>query len=186
MVNLLSEKYLNNNVGILDRLVKTRLFLQHLRTRVQNLNDRYSNEYYDKLLHPIADLISDNIEFVLELFWNYTDEKLPDKDHLRFGIKKDEEIRKLGDLIRNLDVSNENQTMAFKGVNINEVYRQQIIKISNFTLNRRSKLINDLRSTITLYYDVVLPFHDKNYDENKTDCTQRWDLPRFFMICLDR
>ena len=90
-------------------------------------------------------------------------------------------MKKLGDLIHNLDLSNENQTMLFKKNDpIKQIYYEDFLSVSNFILHRRSKLINDLRSTSTLYYDVVLPFHDKNYNPTSIDCTQKRDLPMFF------
>ena len=109
-------------------------------------------------------------------------ERFPYKSNSKFGIKKEEEMKKLGDLMRNLDIANENQTLVFNNISIDKIYdNEEIVKVSNFTSNRYSKLIYDFRSTITLYYDVVLPFHNKNYDGNSTDCTSIRDLPDFYL-----
>ena len=167
---------MNKSTAILDRLTQTKNVLKKLLFRIGNLNGRYFTDYYDRLLNPILDLMDDNLDFV-DLLWDYFWNELPNKDHLKFGIKKGEEVKKLSDLFLNLNVSNENQTLAFK---FDEIYNKRIVSVSNFTLNRPSKLIYDFRSTSTLYYDVVLPFHDKNYDENSTDCTTSLDLPYFF------
>ena len=180
IVELLSETNLNNRKFIFETLDDRENVLKELRTRLVNLKDRYPTENYDNLLNPNTDLIKDAIDFVDFLqssFYNH----FPRKDHLKLGIKMDEEMKKLGDLIRNLDVSNEAQTMVFHNISIGEIYHKQIALVSNFTLNRRSKLIYDFRSTSTLYYDVVLPFHDKNYDATSTDCTSKWDLPEFLI-----
>ena len=114
------------------------------------------------------------------LLWDYFNGGFPNYSILKFGIKNIVEVNKHRDLIRNLDVSNENQTMAFHNIPPEDAYREEIVSVSNFTLNRHSKLIYDFRSTSTLYYDVVLPFHDKNYDE--IYCTHRWELPGFYSL----
>ena len=178
MVELLSEKNLNNPTDIILRLDDTKEDLLKLYTRFDNLKKHYSTEHYNKLLNPIAELIGDDIDFVY-ILWNYFSNYFPDIDNLKSGFKRDEEVKKLGDSIRNLDLSNKSQTMAFYNISIDEIFEQEIVQVSNFTLNRSFKLINDLRSTSTLYYDVVLPFHDKNY-VNSTDCTHHWDLPEFY------
>ena len=183
IVGLLSEKYFNERsiVPITYRLDDTRLILSKLKDRLVNLWIRNYTDHYNKLLKPIKDLIQGNIYFVYLLSFYYFGE-LPNQDNLNSGIKKEEEMKKLGDLIRNLNASNKNQTMAFNNISIEEIYEKQIVKVSNFTLNRYSKLTKDLRSTSTLYYDVVLPFHNKNYDPTSTDCKQKQDLPMFFRI----
>ena len=179
IIELLSEKNLNNRTGIVFRLYSSMLILNKLKTRVFKLKNRYSTDYYNRLLNPIQDLITENIRFIYLLI-GYFDTKFPYMDDLKSRIKKEKEMKKLGDLIRNLDLSNENQIMAFNNLKIEGIYNQKIVQVSNFTLNRHSKLIYDFRSTSTLYYDVVLPFHDKNYDGTSADCTIRWDLPGFY------
>ena len=185
MVELLSEKYLNNHTDIKSKLTHTRNTLENLWIRFRNLKNRYSTDQYDELLNPIEALLHEESVFPY-LFWSFFKDYFPGMDLLKLGIKREEEMKKLGDLIHNLDLSNENQTMAFHKFPINEVHQQGIVKVSNFTLHRRSKLINDLRSTSTLYYDVVFPFNDKNYDETSTDCTHVQDLPWFFLINYDK
>ena len=179
MVELLSEKFLNDRNNMLFKLVNKLTTLGALGERVSDLKERYSTDYYDKLLNQVEHLM-DASKDLASLIWYYIWDEFPLIDLLNVGIKKEEEIKKLGDLIRNLDVSNENQTMAFHNISIDEIYNKTIVQVSNFTLHRRSKLINDLRSTSTLYYDIVLPFNDKNYDPTSTDCTSKWDLPTFF------
>ena len=191
MVELLSEKYLNNRTDIESRLKYTILILNQLLIRVNNLKELfngidnlegpYSRIYYIKSLKSIADLMKDDY-FFCYLLLDYFSGGFPNYSILKFGIKQNVEVNKLRDLIRNLEVSNENQTMAFHSIPPGDAYREEIVSVSNFTLNRHSKLIYDFRSTSTLYYDVVLPFHDKNYDENKTDCTHRWELPGFYSL----
>ena len=156
--------------------------LQDLHFRVGKLIVRYSSDHYIKLLNPIADLIQENIDFAYILLNDYFKDKFPRRDHLKSGIKKEGEMKKLENLIRNLDLSNENQTMVFNNLKIEEIYEKRIIIVTNFTLHRTSKLLKDLRSTSTLYYDVVLPFHDKNYDRNSNDSINVWFLPFFFVF----
>ena len=166
IVELLSEKYLNNRSAIVSRLVDKSGVLQSLVGRAMNLWTRY----HYKSLYPFLNLMFDGLDF-LDILWYCFHDQLPIKNVLRFGIKREEEMKKLGDLIPNLDLSNENQTMAFHNISIQQVYPKTIISVSNFTLNRHSELIYDFRSTSTLYYDLVLPFHNKNYDETSKDCT---------------
>ena len=180
MVELLSGKFLNEPSNIYTRVTEKLDVLKELRRRAFRLATIYSSEdYYYDLLIRFVHLMDDNLDFV-DLLRNYFWNVLPIKDHLKFGIKRNNEVEKLGDLIHNLDFSNENQIMAFHNFGINEIYRQRIIQVSSFTLHGRSKLINDFRSTSKLNYDIVLPFHDKNYDPTSTDCTIRWDLPYFY------
>ena len=175
IVNLLSEKNLNERNYLQLRLYRTKAVLEELEYRVFNLNYRY----HYKSLSSIVDLISQNIVFI-NLLKSYDKNGFPQVNHLKSGIEKLEEMKKLGDLIRNLDLSNENLTMAFHNLKIDEVYKSRIVKVSKFTLNRRSKLFYDFRSTITMYYDIFLPFHDKNYDETSTNCTNIHGVPLFF------
>ena len=179
MVRVLSENFLNGPSIIGHVFLAEMIDLANLRDRASILATIYSldNYYYD-ILSRFAHLINDNIDFV-KLLENYFKHTLPAKDELKLGIKREEEMKKLGNLIRSLDVSNENQTMVFHNFPISEIYDKKIVKASNFTSNR-PKLINDFRSTITLNYDVVLPFHDKNYDPTSTDCTRSRMLPNFF------
>ena len=177
MVEMLSERNLNERGPNLIKNSNTGSVLNKLWLRVNDLKNSLSTPHYDELLNPILDLIDNSIDFN-DLLRDYYLSDLPTKDHLKFGIKKGEEMRKLDDLIRNLDVSNENQKMVFDNLKIDEIYKKSIVKPYNFTLHKRSKLIFDFRSTSTLHYDVVLPFHDKNYDP--TDCTRAEDLPWFF------
>ena len=179
IVELLSEKYLNERSFIFSRLYDTRFILKELYIRFTNLKDRYYSDDRYKYLNPIAALIRENIEFV-DLLRSYFQHRFPYIDHLKFGIKREEEAKKLDDLIRNLDLSNENQTMVFHKIPTEDIYdREKILLVSNFTLNRYSKLIYDFRSTITMNYDIVLPFHDKNYDPTLIDCTSARNLPFF-------
>ena len=173
---MLSEDYMNDDSYVFISLLKTHKVLIGLYNRTENLTHRY----HYKALSSILDLMKNDVDFVTVLL-GYIWDILPTMDLLKLGIKKEEEMNKLGDLIRNLDVSNKNQTMAFNNVKIDEIYKKSIVKPYNFTLNRRSKLINDFRSTSTLYYDVVLPFNDKNYDPTSTDCRASRDLPFFYI-----
>ena len=172
---MLSEKYLNHWFAPY-RLSNLNHILQKLWYRVVDLNDRYHYK-----LTPILDVISENIDFTYFLISCFLN-KLPTEDNVRSGFKREVEMKNLDDLIRNLDTSNENQTMAFNNLKIEEIYKQKIVKVSNFTLNRYSKLIFDFRSTITLYYDIFLPFHDKNYVGDLDDCTHIRELPSFFIL----
>ena len=176
---MLSETFLDRPSYIFTRLTRKRSTLKELRRRAFRLATIYSldNYYYD-ILSRFVHLIDDNLDFV-DLLANFVFDLLPVKDILKLGIKREEEMKKLGDLIRNLDLSNKNQTMAFNNLEINEIYDKQIAQVTNLTLHRRSKLIYDMRSTSTLYYDIFLPFHDKNYVPTYTDCTSKWDLPSF-------
>ena len=171
---------MNNHTAITSRLVDKEKALGNLAVRIVNLKDRYSTDHYDKLLNPILDLMRDDF-FFIGLLSGYFNNQFPLGDDLKSGIKIDREMDKLNDLIRNLDVSNVNQTMAFHKVRTYNIYYKKIVSVSNFTLNRSSKLINDLRSTSTLY-DVVLPFHNKNYDGTSTVCKRVQDLPGFFSL----
>ena len=182
MVELLSERYLNGRRS--SRLIIMRRVLEELYTRFGNLKDRYTTDYRDKLLNPIKDLMANSIDFV-KLLKSYDNQRFPYTDYLKFGIERAEEVKKLRALIRGLRyirLPNENYKMAFHNVPFNKIYDEGIVQVSNFTLNRRSKLFYDLRSTSTLYYDVVLPFHNKDYDPTSTECTIGWDLPFFFNI----
>ena len=179
IVEMLSERTLNGRAPNVIKNSNTKSVLYALWRRVNDLKSCLSTPYYDELLNPILNLINDNIDFN-DLLRNYYWSDLPTKDYLKFGIKKEEEMKKLDDLIRNLDVSNENQKMVFENLKIDKIYKKDIVKVSNFTLNRRSKLMFDFKSTSTLHYDVVLPFNDKNYDPTSTDCTHQQELPLFF------
>ena len=167
---------MNKRSDIFSRLDDSLDVLNQLRSMLTNLNDQYKY----KSLSSILDLMKNDIDF-FNLIIGYLYDQFPKKDYLKFGIKKEEEVKKLGDLIRNLDLSDENQTMAFKNIAIYEIFQQEIVKVTKFTLNGTSKLINNLRSTNTMYYDVVLPFHDKNYDPTSTECTRAINLPSFFI-----
>ena len=173
---MLSEKNSKNRTAALSSFGDTSNVLKELQTRATNLNDRY----HYKLLSTILVLMEDDIDFI-ELLSDYYWDDFPFKYNLKKSEFKNKEMKKLGDLIRNLDLSDENQTMAFNNVPIDEIYDKRIVKASNFTLNRPSNLNYDFRSTITLYYDIVLPFHDKNYDPTSTDCAHYRDLPTFFV-----
>ena len=178
MIDLLDEENLNDRTDIKTSLIHTKKLLRQLESRFDDLKNRYPTDHYYKLLNPIADLLDDDLDLVY-LLWNYFLDYFPDFNLLKTGFKRDDEVKRLGDLIRNLDLSNANQTMAFNNIAIDDIYNKTIVQVSNFTLHRPSKLKYDLRSTSTLYYDVVLPFHDKNY-VNSTDCTRAKDLPKFF------
>ena len=178
IVELLSEKKLNERRFISSSINYARRVLINLSVRFDLLKITYSTDYYNKLLNPISDLINDAVDFTHLLNGYFVYDQFPDKDSLKFGIKKQNEVKKLKDLILNLNVSNENQTLAFHDDKISQIYISKLVSVSNFTLNRSSKLINDFSSTSTLYYDVVLPFNNKNYDE--IHCTPYWDLPDFF------
>ena len=73
---------------------------------------------------------------------------------LKSEFTKEEEVKQLSDLIRNLDLANENQLMSLQNIPIDYVYPKQIVSVSNFNLDRYSKLIYDFRSTSILYYDI--------------------------------
>ena len=180
MVELISEKFLNDETNIYARFIYEVSILKELRRRAFRLATIYSlDKYYSDLLIRFIHLIEDNIDFVY-LLENYFSNALPVKNNLKLGIKRNNEVEKFGDLIHNLDFSNANQMMALDNLSIDVLYKKEILKVSDFTLHRRSRLIYDLRSTSTLYYDIVLPFHDKNYVPTSTDCTSRLDLPSFF------
>ena len=147
--------------------------------RFLGLRTHYETDnHYNNLLKPIEDLIGNSIMFS-HLLKDYFLDVFPTEDYIKVGIKKEEEMKKLNDLILNLDLSNESQTMVFHNFPIDKVYKHRIVSVSKFTLNRRSKLIYDFRSISTLYYDVLLPFHNKNYDPTSINCTSRSDLPSF-------
>ena len=169
---------MNNRTDIRSKLTQSRNVLEYLWLRFRSLKNRYSSAQYDKLLNPIEALMNEETVFPY-LFWFYFKDYFPSKEIVRSRINRSEEVKNFGDLIRNLE-SNENQTMALRHQTIDEIYHHGIVKVSNFTLNRHSKLINDFRSTSTLYYDVILPFNDKNYDGNSANCTRLQDLPWFF------
>ena len=176
---MLSQTYFDRDDDVyLIRLFDTQSVLKELQTRFANLKKRYSTVYLNQLLDPIDDLMRDNLDFTY-LLLRYFDDGYPLRSYLKFGIKKEEEMKKLEAVLRNLDLSNENQAMAFHNISVDEIYEKSILSVSNFTLNRHSKLIYDFRSTTTLYYDIVLPFHDKNYDE-KLDCKRKFHLPDFY------
>lgn len=80
-------------------------------------------------------------------------ERFPPMD-LKSEFTKEEEVKQLSDLIRNLDLANENQLMSLQNIPIDYVYPKQIVSVSNFNLDRYSKLIYDFRSTSILYYDI--------------------------------
>ena len=179
IVELLSEKYLYNQTAFSTKFHRKAWSLQELYLRIIRLRIRYSKNYYiNNSLTSIMKTMADDIDFTYTL-WDYYSNHFPTKDVLKFGIKKEMEMKILSDLIRNLDVSNKSQVMAFHNDNIDEIYKKGIVLVSNFTLHRRSKLIYDFRSTSTLYYEIVLPFHDKNYDGNSADCSNFWELPSF-------
>ena len=178
IVELLSEWRLNGRY-IISELESTQRVLDYWRDRVINLKNRYSTDHYDGLLNPIADLMAENIDFINDL-WDYYRDVFPIRSKFDSAIKREEEMKKLNDLISNLDVSNENQTMVLQHIPVQQAYNEGIVSVLNFTLHRHSKRINDLRSTSTLYYDVVLPFHNKNYDPTSTDCTSGRDLPYLY------
>ena len=160
--------------SILPKLIKTKSVLQEYWNKTSKL---YNSFLYPKLKSS-SEIIGNNTEFI-DLLITYYSDHFTDRDYIQFGIQKEREVKKLRDLLDNLDELNKNQTMAFHNNTLNVIYLNEIVSVSNFTLNRRSKLIYDLRSTSTLYYDVVLPFNDKNY-ETSTDCTRASDLPLFF------
>ena len=176
---MLSEKYLNNRIDISSNRNYMISVLEDLRSRVGKLLIHHPSERYFKSLFPIISLIQENIYFT-NILRGYFRNEFPFGNHVLSGINKENEMKKLEDLIRNLDVSNKNQTMAFNGTKIYEIYEKSIVQVSNFTLHRTSKLSDDLSSTSTLYYDIVLPFHNKNYDANSTDCKPWFELPWFF------
>ena len=153
--------------------------LEELFSRFLNLKKRYSTDQYDKLLNPIADLMGAEKVFP-NLFWSYFNGFFKSMEISEFKIKKEIEVKKLGDLISNLNLSDESQTMVFHNLSIDVIYEQGIVKPYNFRLNSRSKIIYDFRSTSYLFYYVVLPFYDKYYDPTSTDCTRAEDLPWFF------
>ena len=181
MVELLSEKYLNNNTDIVFRLYNSTWALNNLYSRFLTLKNRYSVDYYNRLLNPIADLIGENIDFFYLLI-DYFENRFPLSDNSKSGIERKEEMKKLSDLTRNLDVSNKNQTMVLNNLSIDEIYSKRIVQVSNVTLHKIFKLVKDFRSRSTLHYDVVLPFNDKNYDANSTDCTRAKDLTWFYLF----
>ena len=158
-----------------------------LYTRLNDLKNNHkkdyslsSNELRIFLLNSIQNTMRQTMDFVdvLEYYFKYN--KLPQMSISKFGIKKEEEMDKLGALIRNPSLSNENQTMVFNNVKIEEVYYEGIVQVSNFTLNKDSEPNNVLKSTSTLYYNVVLPFNNKNYPTTYPICTKTSHLPKFF------
>ena len=166
---MLSESYLNNSTDILRRLYNTQNVLGELYYKMYNLN--YGYKY--KSLSSILDKLTDNMDFV-GVIQDYFNGFFPRMNHYKLGIKIWEEKKKLENIISNLDLSNENQTMALNNLKIDEIYEKRIVNVSNFTINGHSK--------ITLYYDVILPFHDKNYDEITLHCTHQRDLAVFFRV----
>ena len=181
MVEIISEKFWNNRTGISRRLYNTSSNLQDLIVRVAYLMHLYPTDYHNKSLIPILNLMEDDTDF-FDTLWDYAFTKLPRQDALKVGIKKEEEMKKLGDLISTCNLNlgtNENQTMVFDHLKIDEIYDRSIVQVSKFTLNRPSKPNNDFKSTSTLYYTIFLPFHDKNYDANSTDCAHYWEIPNF-------
>ena len=179
MVGLLSERYLNECPDIYYRLSDKVVVIRKLVRRVFKLRNTYSKKYpFNEQLTEFVNLMIDSIYFV-NLLRNYFANQLPNTI-LKPDIKREEEMQKLDDLIRNLDISNENQTIAFNNVKLDEIYDTAILTVHNFTMNRYSRLIYDFRSTITMNYVIVLPFHNKNYDPTSTDCTRSRMLPNFF------
>ena len=184
----IKREHTNTMVGLLSKnlykltTISTSInILNSLMSRFAMLKKRYPSKHYTKLLDPISDLMADDVKFAY-LLKSYYDSKLPNLDLPKFGIETDTELEKLDDLIRNLDLSNKNPIMVFHNAKIDTIYSQKIILPSKITLNSHSKLINDSRSTSTLYYDIILPFDDKDhiYHLNPNNCTHRRDLPSFF------
>ena len=183
IVELLSEKNLNIRTDIFTRLSHLEDVLDELDTRYDELRDRYLLGFPSLYrVSKIMDNTTSFVHYVLRaFFWSLFPYRYD-----QLNIKRKNEIEKLGDLIRNLDLSNESQIMVFNNFKIDdeEIYGKKIVQVSNFTLHRRSKLVYDFRSTSTMYYDIVLPFHDKNYDPRTKDCTRAKDLPRWFTHSL--
>ena len=179
IVGLLSEANLNDPTDIFTRLAHITSVLRELDTRFAKLDERYLGTSISWSIYGVLKIMRNTTHFVHYvlrcLFWS----QFPYSGDFS-SIETMNEIEKLEDLLRDLDLSNENQTIAFHNYKIKKTFEQNIVKVSNFTLNRYSKLIYDFRSTSTMYYDVVLPFHDKNYDETSTDCTRARDLPTFY------
>ena len=183
IVKLLSEKYLNNFSPIIfSKFTAPRKVVNELYTRLINLMNRHSTNYYDNLLNPIADLMRKNLDFIDLLDGYFNKNQFPQMSISKFGIKEEKEAKKLSNLISNEDLSNENQTMVFQNIPIQQVYREAIVVVSNFTLNRSSEPNNNLRSTSTLYYNVVLPFQNSRYPETYPRCTSQFNLPPFFSL----
>ena len=178
IIELFTELTGRRRYSILPKLIKTKSVLQEYWNKTSNLYNRF---LYGQLKSS-SEIIGNNTEFI-DLLITYYSDHFTDKDYIKFGIQKEREVKKLGDLLDNLDELNKNQTIAFHNnmpTFVDIIYLKEIVSVSNLTLNRRSKLIYDFRSTSTMYYDIVLPFNDKNYDETSTDCTSASDLPLFF------
>lgn len=76
------------------------------------------------------------------------------------------------------DSWNENQTMLFEADEIEETYEKEIVWPARFFLNPNKDKM-DLENSLTILYEIVFPFHDKNYDDQK-HCEPAERLPLFF------
>lgn len=180
MLKLLSEEHLNDPyVAPYFNILDTRATLNRVWFEFYELYDRSNGIISDsnyKSLGSILDKIQKNMKFT-DFLMEYFSNKLPTEDYIKFGFKKEAEMKKLGDLIRNLDISNDSQTIAYHNLSIGEIYEKRFVLVSNFTLHTHFYQVPTYAATSTLYYDIILPFHNKNYDSTSKDCTSRSRLP---------
>ena len=149
--------------------------LKGLYTRFNNFKKRFGPY---KPFETIAEKMEMSIALV-ELLSDYYSEHLPSKKYDKLNVTKQSELTKLNDLVRGFELS-EDETFAFQDDLISQVYSKRIVKVKKFVFHRHSKLIYDLRSTSTLYYDIILPFNVGSYDPTSTNCTSKHFLPFFF------
>ena len=100
-----------------------------------------------------------------------------DGQHIR-PARKQQSMQLRNALNQLADDVNENQTMLFESESFNEVYKKAIVWPSRFFLDP-TKEPTDLQNALTILYEIVFPFHDKNYDKQKS-CLPAEELPFIF------
>lgn len=73
----------------------------------------------------------------------------------------------------------EDQTMAFHYKTIDDVYDLPILSSPRFKFERKTRVIYEFTSYLTMYYQIAFPFHGDSLDSSE-ECLSADELPPFF------
>lgn len=69
---------------------------------------------------------------------------------------------------------------VFKEEPFSVYFNKKIVKFDRFKMNSKSQLFFSKQSYLTLYYTIYIPFSNKYYEENASNCTLNSNLPNFY------
>lgn len=170
-----SEHYLNGPE--FNTIQSEREYLNLIWDRVDRVRSR-TNESDLMRFEEIMQGVKGRPETLINYMLPFQKNQFQPYDMYGLMPNKQAQMETLRQLLRDLDVEGQ-QTLAFEGDLVEEIYHQPIVGRPKFTFNRASQKIYDVESYVTMKYQIVLPFANKLYNYSEP-CVPAEKLPKFF------